>query len=150
MAILDGKPQYDSYLAAARGGDGVCLKVNDKAGVNGADTVLTDAGFLYAIPTGEHVVITCFYLYLSTVSDWVWAEFGYTANADGSGTFTALTPKFRIDTGAANAGNSPSLTTVNPPMVIKSTTGGAFTARVRTNDAGATFTLACNGWHERI
>jgi len=149
---LNGKRDHhdgSDYLAASREGRGLCLKVNDKAGTNAADTVLTDAGLLYAIPTGEQAVLTCFYLYLSTASDWVWCELGYTANADGSGTFTALTPKFRVDTGAAREGASPSVTGLNPPIIVKDTTAGAVTARVRTNDAGATFTLALNGWHER-
>ena len=150
VETLNGRPRnIDDSLVASREGRGLCLKVNDKSGTNAADTVLTDAGFLYAIPTGERAVITCFYVHLSTVSDWVWFEIGYTANADGSGAFTALTPKLRVDTGVAADGQAPTVTQLSPPIIVKDTTGGALTAQVRTNDAGATFTLAFNGWHER-
>ena len=149
-AIRNGRQLDTIALEMARAGRGLCLKVNDKSGVNAADTVLTDAGFLYAIPAGERVVITCFYMVLTTASDWVWAKIGYTANADGSGAFTAVTPKFYMDTGATPYPQSPHVTQVSPPIVIPATTGGALTAQVRTNDAGATFTLAMNGWHEGV
>ncbi|RLC82298.1 MAG: hypothetical protein DRJ03_19230 [Chloroflexi bacterium] len=135
-------------LDAAREGRAICLKVNEKTGID-SETVLTDSTLLKPIPHGERLVITCFYMYLNTVSDWVTMETVTTANEDGSGTITALSPKFRIDTGNTRSGNSPSLVVFNPPIVIARTdTARAFTARVQGNDADASLTLGFNGWLE--
>ena len=133
-------------LDAAREGRTFCGKVNAKVSID-SETVLTDSGFIQAIPTGKRLVMTCFYMYLSTASDWVTAEFVTTANADGSGVITVLTPKFRIDTGATVALSTPTLVHFDPPLVV-SLDGGALTAQVQGNDAAAALTLGMNGWEE--
>ncbi len=136
------------YLASIEGRS-VCLKIAPTTGIATA-TVLTDSGFLKPIPDGQRLIITCFYMYLSTISDWVTAEFGVTEHEDGSGNFTPFTPLFRLDSGDKKTDSRPDVTTFYPPMAITRAHGHAYTARVQGNDAGATLTLACNGWLEDI
>ena len=134
-------------LEAAREGRGFCRKVNAKTAIN-ALTVLTDAGFLLPIADGKRYIVKGFYMNLGTLSDWVTAEIGVTENADGSGTFTALSPMFRIDSGAAATGMDPHQATIDPPLAVTRAHGHALTARVQGNDAAAALTLALNGWYE--
>ena len=136
-------------LDAAREGRGFCRKVNAKTAIN-TQAVLTDAGFLLPLEHGKRYIVRGFYMHLGTVSDWVTAEIGVTQNADGSGTFTALGPLFRIDTGAALASADPHQTSIDPPLAVTQADGGALSARVQGNDAGASLTLALNGWEELI
>ena len=149
--MINGRYLDDIGLEMSRAGKALCRKVNGKDTLN-AGVTLTDAGFLYAIPAGERVVITCFYFHLTTLSDSMTAAIGYTPNADGSGAFVAVTPEFGIETGAASTGSSPHVTPIWPPIVLAYSAGvcEALTAHVTTNDAGATVTLAMNGWHERV
>ena len=137
-------------LAAARAGTAFCRKVNGKAGINAAPTVLTDAGLLMPTVAGYRDIITCLYAYLSTFTDSCEFEIGYTANADGTGAFTAITMMFGLDTGAASSVPSPSLTPLDPPIVVTPAMGGAWTIRAQTNDAGATVTFGLNGFREAI
>ena len=136
------------YIASLEGRS-ICLKVNGKTGI-ATQAVLTDSTFLQPIGFGERLVLTCFYMYLSTVSDWVTVEFGVTEHDNGSGNFTSMTPLFRLDTGDKKTDSSPSVTPMNPPMVLTRAHGGAFTARVQGNDATAALTLGVNGWTEDI
>jgi hypothetical protein len=140
-----GMPQPG--LDASREGRAFCRKVNAKTNIDTA-TVLTDAGFLLALEHGKRYIVRGFYMHLGTVSDWATAEIGMAQNADGSGTFTALSPLFRIDTGAAASGADPHQTTIEPPLCVTQADGGALTARVQGNDAAASLTLALNGWEE--
>lgn len=135
-------------LEAAREGRGFCRKVNAKTAINAAATVLTDAGFLLPIADGKRYIVRGFYMNLGTLSDWVTAEIGVTENADGSGVFTALSPMFRIDSGAAATGMDPHQATIDPPLAVTRAHGQALTARVQGNDAAAALTLALNGWYE--
>ena len=134
-------------LIAAKEGRSFCGYVNAKTGID-SETVLTDSGFLLELQSGRRYVIGCFYMYLSTVSDWATAEWGVAANPDGSGTFTAKSVRFRIDTGNVQTGSMPSLTRMDPPMVFTIADGRAFTAQVQGNDAAAPLTLGFNGWWE--
>jgi hypothetical protein len=140
----------DAGLLAARIGTAGCAKLNAKTGI--ADiTVLTDSGFLIPITTGKQVVVVCFYVHLNTVSDWLDFEFIYTANADGTGDAVALSPKMRIETGAAAAADMPAIVALNPPVLVKySTTSKAVTMRVQAADASASATLGMNYWTEDI
>ena len=140
----------NAELVAARLGNAGCAKVNAKTGI--ADiTVLTDSGFLVAIPSGKRIVVTCFYAHLNTASDWLDFEFIYTANANGTGDAVALSPKFRIETGTANQADSPTITQIHPPLVIAySATSKAVTMRVQGSDASASATLGMNYWLENI
>ena len=134
-------------LDAAREGRGFCGKVNAKTAID-TEAVLTDSTFLKVVEYGKRLVITGFYMYLSTVSDWVTAEFGYAENEDGSGAWTTLTPKFRIDTGAAVALSTPSQVILPVPIVVTRNDGESFSAQVQGNDAAAALTLAYSGWEE--
>lgn len=134
-------------LDAAREGRAFCLKVNAKTGIN-SETVLTDSTLLKAIPVGKRLVIMCFYMNLGTDSDWVTMEMVVTANEDGSGAITVLSPKFRIDTGTPTSGILPGLVHLDPPLVVRRSDGHAFSAQVLGNDAAAALTLGFNGWIE--
>jgi hypothetical protein len=138
-------------LTASRLGLAGCAKLNAKTGINAASAVLTDTGFLVAIPAGKRIVITCFYVHLNTPSDWLDFELVYTAAANGTGDVVALSPRMRIETGAANAADAPTVTQLHPPAVIAySDTSKAVSMRVQTNDSGASATLGMNYWLEDI
>ena len=134
-------------LSAAREGRTWCGWVNAKTGID-TEAVLTDSTFIQEIPVGKRLVTTCFYMYVSTASDWATAKFVTTANADGSGAITVKTVTFRIDTGAAVALSTPSMVTLDPPLIVTSADGGALTAQVQGNDAAAALTLGFHGWEE--
>ena len=134
-------------LSAAREGRAFCGYVNAKTGID-TEAVLTDSTFIQVIPIGKRLVMTCFYMYVSTASDWATAEFVTTANADGTGAITVKTPEFRIDTGAAVALGTPTLVHLDPPLVVTGDDGQALTAQVQGNDAAAALTLGMHGWEE--
>ena len=134
-------------LSAAREGRAFCGWVNAKTGI-ATEAVLTDSTFIQAVPIGKRLVMTCFYMYCSTASDWVTAEFCTTANADGSGVITVKSPEFRIDTGATVALSTPTLVHLDPPLIVTTDDGLALTAQVQGNDAGAALTLGIHGWEE--
>jgi len=136
-------------LDASRDGRAFCLKVNDKTAIDTLG-VLTDSGFLKAIEHGKRLVVASFHMALSTVSDWVTVEIGVTENEDGSGVFTALSPKFRMDTGEALAQIAPHQAAIEPPLAVTRDDGHALTARVQGNDSSAALTLALNGWEEDL
>lgn len=134
----------EQVMEAARAGRAGCGKVNDKASLN-AGVVLTDAGFLVAVPSGYRIIVPCFYMHLESVSDSAAVEFGFTANADGSGDFTAVTPEFHIATSAAVTDQYPVMMSLPIPICQAYAVGyKAFTAKVTTNDAGAAITIAYN------
>ena len=134
-------------LVAARAGRAFCRKLNKKTNL-ATQTVLTDAGLLQTTATGFRDVITCLYAHINTDTDWLELEIGYTANADGSGTFTALTPLFRLESPTNNDAAAIKLTQLHPPIVIDSDDGGAWTIRAQTNDNSTSVTLGANGWRE--
>lgn len=134
-------------LDAAREGRAFCLRVSAKIGIN-SETVLTDSTLLKIVPIDERLVITCFYMNLGTDADWVTMEMVATADEDGSGEVTILSPKFRVDTGTPTSGILPSLVRLDPPIVVKRSDGHAFTAQVLGNDATAALTLGFYGWTE--
>ena len=109
---------------------------------------IVDSTFIQEIPNGKRLVLTCFYMYVSTASDWARMELVTTGNADGSGVITVKSGQFRLDTGAAVAMTSPNLTHLDPPLIVTSNDGGALTAQVLTNDADAALTLMLHGWLE--
>lgn len=137
-------------LAAARAGTTFCLLVNKKSGINGGPTVLTDASLLKAILAGYRDVIRCIYAHMGTASDWCEFEIGCTANADGTGAFTAMTPLFSIESPTNRDAAAPHITDFDPPIIITPSMGGAWTIRAQTNDAAASVTFGLNGWSEQI
>ena len=134
-------------LDAAREGRAFCGYVNAQTGID-SESVLTDAKFIQVIPDGKRLVLDCFYMYVSTASDWVTVEFVTTENADGSGTITVFTPQFRIDTGVAVALSTPSLVYLSTPLIVSQDDGAALSAQVLGNDADAALTLGFHGWEE--
>jgi len=142
----DHRPSTALYMA--RQGNTICLKGNDKDTLS-AGVVQTTTGEFSAIPEGQAAVITCYYLHLSTVSDYVEMEIGQAAAADGTGDFVAGTPKFRIDTGDKKTGAQPGVTYFDPPMYIKySTTSKSVVVKLTANDDSAVVTFGVNGWLE--
>lgn len=135
-------------LTASREGRSFCRKVNAKTGIHAAATVLTDAGLIQTTAAGYRDVICGMYSHLNTPSDWCEYEIVVTANADGTGAVTALSPMFRIESPAVNDANSAHQETIYPPLVITPAMGGAWTVRAQTNDAGCSVTFAFNGWRE--
>ena len=139
----------DDELKAAREGRAGCAKLNAKTGINAASAVLTDTGFLIPLTTGQAVVLTCFYVHLNTPSDWLDFELVYTANANGTGDVVAMSPRMRIETGAANSNEAPTVTPIDPPAYVAySTTSKAVSMRVQTNDTAASATIGLNYWTE--
>lgn len=137
----------EAALNAARENRTLCRWVNGKAGINGAVTVLTDAGLLMPLVDGRRYIITCLYINVDTASDTLAVDFIATENDDGSGAVVALSPQFHVATGAA--GRQPQLTAINPPiMVVRGDGYHALTFRAQTNDAGAEATLGFTGFYE--
>jgi len=140
----------DASLNAARLGNAGCGKLNAKTGLDTA-TVITDSGFLIAIPEGKQIVVACIYAHLNTASDWLDIELVYTENANGTGAVVALSPKLRVETGSAASAAAPQLTQLMPPVVVAySATSKAFTMRAQTNDSSASVNLGINYWLEDI
>lgn len=139
----------EASINAARENRNFCRWVNGKTGINGAVTVLTDAGLLLPLVDGRRYIVTCFYINLDTASDTLAVEFIATENDDGSGAVVALSPQFHVATGAAADGRQPQLTAINPPiMVVRCDGYHALTFRAQTNDAGAEATLGFTGFWE--
>ena len=137
-------------LEAAKDGRYFYGWVNAKSGI-AAETVLTDAGFCRELYEHTRYFVVMLYMHLSTLSDWAEIEFGTTVNPDGSGAFTPRTPIFRIDTGNVQSGRDPQwLSMDNVPICLTDADGGAWTARVQGNDAGATLYIGYNGYYEVI
>lgn len=125
--------------------------------MNAAPTVLTDGpagdqpGIYYNLIAGEVVFITQYRVNLTTLSDDVTYELGYTSAANGAGVFQPVTPEYHLSTGAANSGITPGYFVIDPPLRLTYAMGArSITFRVQTNDAGATITCAYHGWRERL
>ena len=117
--------------------------------------VLSDApagdqpGIYYNLRAGDVVFITQYRVSLTTLSDDVTWELGYTDAANGGGTFRPVTCEYHVATGAANSGIVPAYFVIDPPIRITYAQGArSITFRVTTNDAGATITAAYHGWVE--
>ena len=134
-------------LYMARLGAAFNCKGADLATLN-AGVVPVAAGNIKAIPEGEAAVVVGFMLYLSTASDWVRMVIGVTAEADGSGAFTELSPHLPVDTGASISGRPASFIKLPMPIYIKYSMGKAVAVKLTTNDVGATICFALAGWLE--
>jgi len=136
--------------AALEGGT-ICRWVNEKTPGN-VQVVLTDGpaaggqpGIYYNLAEGEIVLIAMFCMELTTVSDNVKYELGFTDAANGGGTFTPITPARYLKTGATSSGFDGYTTMVVPAAPITYASGArSITFRVTCNDAGAKITPA---WH---
>jgi hypothetical protein len=123
--------------------------VNNKTGI-GTDTILTDATLVYDVRLGERVMITQINYGLSTISDSMHCELGFTDQAGGAGSFTALTSYRHIVTGAAIAGFTDNKEAFTPPRRASYSEGArSVTFRVTANDVAAAITLEWSGWIEK-
>ncbi|NIQ87686.1 MAG: hypothetical protein GWN58_52755 [Anaerolineae bacterium] len=106
-------------------------------------------GIYYNLSSGDAVYITQYRGSLTTNSDTLAYELGYTDAANGGGTFTPVTCEYHIGTGAANSGIIPQYFVLDPPLRITYSMGArSITFRATTNDAAATCTFAYHGWVE--
>ena len=80
---------------------GVHKWVNDKVVGSTDATVLTDATLYYNLVAGEIVLIYAFEYGVTTNADICHFEVGYTTEAAGAGTFTALMGHYEFSTPAA-------------------------------------------------
>lgn len=117
--------------------------------------MLTDApaggqpGIYYNIPAGGVLMVTQYRGALTTLSDTLLFELGYTDAANGGGNFTPVTCQYNVKTGAANSGIEPPYFVIDPPLRIAYSMGArSVTFRAQTNDAGATADFAWHGWTE--
>lgn len=120
-----------------------------------AQTVLTNGpagdqpGIYYNIPSGERVLVRTLCVGVITASDSCYFEFGHTDAVNGGGTFTPISPRFYVRTGAAPTGRSTYDKPMSPPPCIKYSSGArSITLRVEANDANCQVSIAWNGWHE--
>ena len=135
-------------LLATREGRTVCKWANDIT--PGADqTVLTDANLVYNLPEGKRFIIIQICMELTTASDTVEFELGFTDQINGAGTFTPVTPERILKTGSTSNGFDGITFYVVPPGVIRYSDGArSITFRVDCNDASATITPTFHGWIE--
>lgn len=147
VALVGGRMPLNAETYAAMQGWAFCRKANEVDTLS-ALTVITDAELLQAMESGLYYIITCIYAHVSTGSDTLEFGMGVTENADGSGAFTPLTPNFHIETGSDffGAGAGSDITPLNPPIVLTTDDGGAFTIRAQTNDDAAQATFGLNGF----
>lgn len=147
----------DKATKAALNGLAICRWVNDRSNVNAAPTVLTNGpsgdqpGIYYNLASNDVVVVTQLCIQLETISDSVDWELGWTTAVNGGGTFTPITPKFHLYTGAASSGVQLDRVTVVPPGVVKYSDGArSITMRVQTNDAAAQITPTWHGYIVKV
>ena len=118
--------------------------------------MLTDApagnqpGIYYNLRQGDIVFVTQYRVDLTTFSDDVTWELGYTDQPNGAGTFAPATCEYHQQTGVGANGITPDYFVINPPLRITYAMGArSITFRAQTNDAGATITAAWHGWREQ-
>ena len=124
--------------------------LSDVINVN-ALTVLTGGGFVYNLQLGEVLYVTQVFYELTTPSDTLRVEFGYTDAANGLGTFYSITPVVRMATPAAlDISRMPSWELLLPPLkvVYQENVCMSFTAQVQTNDAAARMSIGWHGWKD--
>jgi hypothetical protein len=134
---------------AARQNAHVIGWVNDKTGI-GVDVILTDATLVYNIREGERVMIGGMVYGLSTISDSIHIELGYTDAANGAGSFTPISCHRHVTTGAALA---PFSTQQEPFAIARSVAysegARSITFRATANDVDAAITIEWVGWIEK-
>lgn len=120
-----------------------------------SQTVLTNGpagdqpGVYLNLASGQQVLLREMCFGVNTASDSCYYELGVTSAANGGGTFTPITPRFYIRTGAAPTGRSTYDKAMNPPPCLKYSDGvRSITYRVEANDANCEITAAFHGWLE--
>lgn len=121
--------------------------VNDKTPGTTEALVLTDSTLVYNVSAGERVMITGFDYTLDTASDNCGFELGYTDEADGAGTFTALTGHHHLTTGTNKSYRGEEHDSPVPPLVADGFNGArSITFRVEANDTNATISCGWDGF----
>ena len=146
MAILTKDPHPE--LTAGREGRTFCAYINDDTGLNAAATVITDAGAWVEIGAGKRYFVTCFYLAVTSASDWATLELVTTDGPGATGAVNVKTIKFFQATGAASDGNQTGPIVLPMPLCLTDTDGQTIAMRVQTNDADADVNVGFNGWWE--
>lgn len=130
---------------AAVDGRSLLKWVDDKVVGTTDATVLTDATLIYNLVAGEMVVITAIAWGLNTISDTLHTTIGYTDEASGAGTYTALTHHFETASGDKKTDIAPGHVDFIPVLVVKYSSGArCITMQVTVNDNTAEVTV---GWH---
>jgi len=132
----------------ARQGAQVIGWVNDKTGI-GTNTILTDATLVYNVRSNERIFIVEIAYGLTTTSDQVHVEAGYTSQPNGGGSFTPLCAHRHITTGQSIAGFLDREEEFSMPRVCSYSQGArSITFRVTANDTDAAVTVEWAGWIE--
>jgi hypothetical protein len=140
--------RVDDSIAAVREGAEVIGWVNEKTGI-GVGDVLTDDTLVYNLRANEDVMITHLVYSLTTLSDSMHVELGYTDQPDGAGLFYPLTAHYHLATGGAIAGFTDQHRAFNLPRRVSYRLGArSITCRVTANDVDAEITLEWGGWIE--
>lgn len=106
-------------------------------------------GIYYNLRENEMVFISQYRCGLTTLSDSVVFELGFTNAINGGGTFRPATCEYHLATGAVVNGIVPPYFVIDPPLCLRYSQGvRSITMRVQANDAGATITVAYHGWVE--
>lgn len=153
VAVTGAVEIVGQYTLAALESRLVCRWINDK--VPGTDpVVLTDAaagdqpGIYYNLLPGDIVLASQICMELTTISDSVEFELGYTDQINGGGTFRPITPQRAYATGNIIQGFDGITFELTPPLSVTYASGArSITFRVDCNDADATITPA---WHGLI
>ena len=143
--VISMSPAEQASIDGRRVGGWVSKKTTLSAGV-----VLTDSDILYAIPSGKRLVVKQFFIHLHTASDELEIVLGVTANADGSGAFTAKSIPIPIETGTVAQTARPSMPELAVPLSITQDDGLAFTIKATTNDDAASVSVGWAGYYETI
>jgi len=137
-------------LLYAREGKAFVIKGDNKDTLS-AGVVQTGAGTFKPIPEGYACVVRGFMIHLHTISDTLAMVIGYTAAADGTGTFVEVSPRLHIETGDKFTGSVPAFIELPVPMYLKySATCKALAVQLTANDDSAEATFGVSGWLEGI
>lgn len=145
--IIGAAPAMYSQDAihAARMDAVVCGWLNNQVNLN-ALTVINNIDLYYNLVPGTRVVVLMICAGLSTNSDNVIFQLGYTNQQNASGGFTPAMPYKRYATGAAASGKLDYELIPPIPIVIRYSSGArCITMRVQANDAAASVDLAWQG-----
>jgi len=137
--------QAQGGLFAARQGTALHKWDNGwKPGATG-NVVGTDAGLIYNLDRDEQVIITSWYYGMNTFDDCCQFQLGYTDQADGAGTFTAVLGARAVDSDTTYSfGCRSTVEHLNPPIRVRYSDGArCITIQINVNDTLATVDV---GW----
>lgn len=145
---MSSRFSQDQALRASRDGRAFILKAAGIDTLSGG-VVQTAAGTFKAIPVGHAAVVAGFMIHLHTISDSVTLEIGYSANADGTGDFVAMSPEIMIHSGDKKTGVPSAFVKLPVPMYLRySATCKAVAVKLTCNDDAAIINFGIAGWIE--